>query len=159
MSVTSIFPLEEEMATHSSILVWEILWMRSLGGLQSMGSERVRHELATKEQQKFSHTVQNHLSGDVLQCLLYFYQHKSFSQLSRHQVFENLLMRRPPVGSTALPSTLYGLAFVARPTSYTVACVTNPKPLESLVFGSLISIQSVSIPHCPEWLLRLSSVV
>ena len=63
-------PLEKEMATHSSILVWEILWMRSLGGLQSMGSERVRHELATKEQQKFSHAVQNNLSGDVLQCLL-----------------------------------------------------------------------------------------
>ena len=70
MSVTSIFPLEEETATHSGILVWEMLWMRSLGGLQSMGSERVRHELATKEQQKLSHTVQNNLLGNVLQCLL-----------------------------------------------------------------------------------------
>ena len=40
-----------------------------------------------------------------------------------------------------------------------MACVTNPKPLERLAFGSLISIQSESIPHCPEWLLRLSSVV
>ena len=40
-----------------------------------------------------------------------------------------------------------------------MACVTDPKPLESLVFGSLISIESGSIPHCPEWLLRLSSVV
>ncbi|OWK05907.1 hypothetical protein Celaphus_00012900 [Cervus elaphus hippelaphus] len=58
-----------------------------------------------------------------------------------------------------LPSTSYGLAFVAPPTSSTVACVADPKPLESLVFGSPISLQSVSIPHCPEWLLRLSSVV
>ena len=29
-------PLEEEMATHSSILVWEILWLEEPGGLQSM---------------------------------------------------------------------------------------------------------------------------
>ena len=31
-------PLEEEMATHSSILVWKIPWMEEPGGLQSMGS-------------------------------------------------------------------------------------------------------------------------
>ena len=30
-------PLEKEMATHSSILAWRILWMEELGGLQSMG--------------------------------------------------------------------------------------------------------------------------
>ena len=30
-------PLEEEMATHSSILTWEILWTEEPGGLQSMG--------------------------------------------------------------------------------------------------------------------------
>ena len=32
-------PLEEEMATHSSILVWEISWIEKSGGLQSMVSE------------------------------------------------------------------------------------------------------------------------
>ena len=31
-------PLEEEMATHSSILAWEISWTEEPGGLQSMGS-------------------------------------------------------------------------------------------------------------------------
>ena len=40
-----------------------------------------------------------------------------------------------------------------------VAYVTNPKPLECLVLGSLITTQPLSVPHCPEWLLRLSSVV
>ena len=35
-------PLEEEMATHSSILAWEIPWTDEPGGLQSMGSQRVR---------------------------------------------------------------------------------------------------------------------
>ena len=33
-------PLEKEMATHSSILAWEIPWTEELGGLQSMGSHK-----------------------------------------------------------------------------------------------------------------------
>ena len=33
-------PLEEEMATHSSILAWKIPWTEEPGGLQSMGSQR-----------------------------------------------------------------------------------------------------------------------
>ena len=37
-------PLEKEMATHSSILAWEIPWTEKPGGLQSMESQRVRHE-------------------------------------------------------------------------------------------------------------------
>ena len=32
-------PLEKELATHSSILVWEIPWIEEPGGLQSMGSQ------------------------------------------------------------------------------------------------------------------------
>ena len=43
-------PLQEEMATHSSILASEIPWTEELGGLQSMGSQRVRHNLATGRQ-------------------------------------------------------------------------------------------------------------
>ena len=35
--------LEKEMATHSSTLAWRILWKEKPGGLQSMGSQRVRH--------------------------------------------------------------------------------------------------------------------
>ena len=42
-------PLEKEMATHSSILAWEIPWTEESGGLQSMGSQRVRHDLVTKK--------------------------------------------------------------------------------------------------------------
>ena len=37
-------PLEEEMATHSSILAWKIPWTEDPGELQSMGSQRVRHD-------------------------------------------------------------------------------------------------------------------
>ena len=36
-------PLEKGMAIHSSILAWESPWTEELGGLQSMGSPRVRH--------------------------------------------------------------------------------------------------------------------
>ena len=37
-------PLEEEMAIHSSILAWRIPWTEKSGGLQSTGSQRVRHD-------------------------------------------------------------------------------------------------------------------
>ena len=36
--------LEEEMATHSSILAWRIPWTEKPGGLQSLGSYRVGHD-------------------------------------------------------------------------------------------------------------------
>ena len=35
--------LEEEMATHSSVLAWRISWTEKTGGLQFMGSQRVGH--------------------------------------------------------------------------------------------------------------------
>ena len=37
-------PLEEEMAAHSSLLAWRIPWTEEPGGLQSMGSQGVRHD-------------------------------------------------------------------------------------------------------------------
>ena len=37
-------PLEEKMTTHSSILASEIPWTEETGGLQSVGSQRVRHD-------------------------------------------------------------------------------------------------------------------
>ena len=43
-------PLEEEMATHSSILAWKIPWTEDPGGLPSMGSQRVGRDVVTKQQ-------------------------------------------------------------------------------------------------------------
>ena len=37
-------PLEEEMATHSSVLAWRIPWTEEHGGIQFMGSHRVEHD-------------------------------------------------------------------------------------------------------------------
>ena len=50
-------PLEEEMATHSSIthssiLVWRIPWTEEPGGLQPMGSQQVGHDLLRAHTQK-----------------------------------------------------------------------------------------------------------
>ena len=41
------------MATHSGILAQGILWKEEPGGLQSMGLQRVRHDLETKQQQEY----------------------------------------------------------------------------------------------------------
>ena len=37
-------PLEKEMTTHSGVLAWRVTWTEEPGGLQSMGSQRVRHD-------------------------------------------------------------------------------------------------------------------
>ena len=42
-------PLEKGLATHSSILAWEISWTKEPGGLQAVGSQRVGHGSVTKQ--------------------------------------------------------------------------------------------------------------
>ena len=49
------------MATHSSILAWEILWTEEPGRLQSMGLQRVRHDLST-------HTPGTWVNNSLGQC-------------------------------------------------------------------------------------------
>ena len=44
--------LQQEMATHSSILAWKIPWTEELGGLQSMGSQRAGHIWVSKHIQQ-----------------------------------------------------------------------------------------------------------
>ena len=51
-------PLEKEMATRSSILAWRIPWTEEPGGLQSMGSWKVGHNLGTKTATKCSYFLQ-----------------------------------------------------------------------------------------------------
>ena len=41
------YPLEKEMATHSSTFAWKIPWTEEPGRLQSMGSQRVGHDSVT----------------------------------------------------------------------------------------------------------------
>ena len=54
-------PLEEEMALHSSILVWRTPWSEESGGLQSWG-HRVRHNLATKQDAQAEETQDQNIT-------------------------------------------------------------------------------------------------
>ena len=45
-------PVEKGIATHSSVLTWEIPWIKEPGRLWSMGSQRVGHDVATKHNSK-----------------------------------------------------------------------------------------------------------
>ena len=57
-------PLEKEMAIHSSVLAWEIPLTEETSGLQSMGSQRVRHDWET------SHSYNNKWASLVAQRLI-----------------------------------------------------------------------------------------
>ena len=59
--------LEKEMAPHSSILAWKIPWTEEPGGVQSMGSQRVRCDCATSLSLSFFHPLcASHMLG--MQC-------------------------------------------------------------------------------------------
>ena len=47
-------PLEKEMATHSKILAWRILWTEELDGLQSMGSQTVTTEASPRTRTRYT---------------------------------------------------------------------------------------------------------
>ena len=51
LSLSQEEPLEKGMATLSSILAWEIPWTEEPGALQSMGSQKIGYNLATKQKQ------------------------------------------------------------------------------------------------------------
>ena len=57
-------PLVKEMATHSSVLAWKIPWTEELSGLQSMGSQGVRHDWVT-ESGTHLNTVVLHSNGKI----------------------------------------------------------------------------------------------
>ena len=76
-------PLEEEMATHSSILVWEIPWTEAPGRLQSMGFQRGGHgqaaELALLLASKGKYKIlYNHTGlGSIIESLASFLKWQS----------------------------------------------------------------------------------
>ena len=61
-----LYTLEKEMKTHSSILAGKNPMDRGAGRLQSMGSQRVGHDLATKQQQSCSYTRKNGCYGAMI---------------------------------------------------------------------------------------------
>ena len=59
-------PLEKGIATRSSTLAWEIPWTEEPGRLQSMGSQRVRHDWETKQLAKIPPAPQAGLEEQLL---------------------------------------------------------------------------------------------
>ena len=67
-------PLEKEMAIHSNILVWIIPWIEEPRGLQSMGSQRLRHDWSNWAcMQAFSLTFSKYLYLFINLLFIYFY--------------------------------------------------------------------------------------
>ena len=58
-------PLENGMASHSSILAWKNPWTEEPGGLQSMGSQRVGHKLATNTFAFQRNSILKHFMGGL----------------------------------------------------------------------------------------------
>ena len=63
-------PVEEEMAPYSSALAWKIPWAEEPGGLQSMGSLRVRHDGVTEYTHIHIHTHTHNSTSELTMILL-----------------------------------------------------------------------------------------
>ena len=120
-------PLEQEMATHSSILAWRILWTEEPGGLHSMGSQRVRHVgthfvissifLSSQKQQKMLLNLHSIFTQHLMPTLWPVSSHSalfssaSFCSLSpspgclSYKYWHYSLVRKPHFLDLALPSS------------------------------------------------------
>ena len=78
--------LEKEMATHSSILAWRIPWTEKGGRLQSMGSQRVRHNRVTDT--VYIHVA--HVFSMFTQIHVFLYAYKYVSKDTEERVFFTL---------------------------------------------------------------------
>ena len=81
-------PLEKGTATHSSILAWKIPWTERPGGLQSMGSQRVRHDLATFTYNHIYPYIYSHIQNEFsFKC--------TFVRLFNYLKVENIQNNKP----------------------------------------------------------------
>ena len=85
-------PLEEGMATHSSILAWRIPWIEELGGLQSVGSQSVGRGWSDWERTHTNNCLKQLLNHKLYKCVSYlgkeanFLDFKIFSQNKRRHI-------------------------------------------------------------------------
>ena len=87
-SLSQAGPLEKEMATRSSILAWEISWTEEPGGLQSMGSQRVRYHWAhTRNEWVLLTSSSKHWTSIIL------VSHKLFQGIHKEGIFPNAFRR------------------------------------------------------------------
>ena len=94
-------PLEKEMATHSSILAWEIPWTQEPGGLQSTGSQRVGHDWATSLSLSKLNIISLQFSERKWRCLEFYCYYFSTSFI----ISQLLLFSQPVVSDSVTPWT------------------------------------------------------
>ena len=100
-------PLEEEMAAHSSILVWKIPWVEEPGGLQSMGSQGVRHDWVRAHTHTCTYTFVIKLLEQILLSILL-----GLRKLRPRKKNNNLPQRTELViGQTKIYQSLHYVAF------------------------------------------------
>ena len=88
--------LEKEMETHFSMLAWKIPWTEELGGLQSMGSQRVGHDWVTNTH-LLNKSLLNHFSRvQLFETLWAIAYQDSLSMGFFRQEYWSGLSRRPP---------------------------------------------------------------
>ena len=114
-------PLEEEMATHSSMLAWKIPWTEEPGGLYSMELQRVRHNWMTNTHlHMIPYSTLTYYSMGLIYCLhIFFFFHLSvcYSDWVVSMILSSSLL----IHSSALFSWLF-IAF-AQFSSWQMSCL------------------------------------
>ena len=113
-SLSWVDPLEKEMATHSSILTWGIPWTKEPGKLQSMGLQRVGHDLAR---------MQN-------KAMLNYNYIKPFTQLIH--AFKNFPFHWSHVGTSGLHNTWNSLSLSVYKRQASHYCFPFSWPLKNI---------------------------
>ena len=127
-------PLGKGIATHSSILAWRIPWTEDPGGLQSMGSKRVRYTERLTQQQSFMPQLQ------LLICC--FVQLPSGVQLS---VTPWTVARQASLSFTTSQSLLKLVFKSVMPSNHLILC--HPLLLLLLIFLSISVFSNESVLH------------
>ena len=96
-------PIGKKVVTDSSILAWEFPWTEEPGGLQSMASQRVGHDLATEQQQQIPPTQFSNFyrKNDIVSIEQYIYRNINNLRYAdditvmaeSQEVLKNLLIR------------------------------------------------------------------
>ena len=131
--------LEKEMAIHSSILAWEIPWTEEPGGLQSIVSQRVKHNLAT-EQKPHTHTI--YRCTKIVSIFRGSDQRgpRTLGNLNRHDVVRVLRVKKR---REKRPRVMLQSWWGSQATS---------------LQGSLTTLASPAFEEAPHWALRLTAI-
>ena len=99
----------DPLATHSSILAWKIPWTEDPGGLQSMGSQRVEHDLASKPPPHNFSSIIEQVYGETENQIQIYSNIDLLGYLPSPVLFWDLLLPQPQIcrPSADLAVTLY----------------------------------------------------